>query len=221
MKKQLLLWILALVLCVSFASVPAFSQDLTLAPGNPLKVDIKERSVSVLGQVNGKYLARPTRHGVVFKDGKNGDKSVFTAFADHKTFYEALIKIGLKPGNNMTWDNKEKTAVEGDPIDVFVTWKGAKKTYRIDEVIRDSNGKPIVVRFGGNLQAALDKKTGCLMCLDSCPVKALDGITINQKACREYAFGSRNGGEWKIHCFACRKVCPRKLGIRKYDESII
>lgn len=54
----------------------------------------------------------------------------------------------------------------------------------------------------------------CSICLDECPVKALDGITINQKACREYAFGSRNGGEWKIHCFACRKVCPQKLGMR-------
>lgn len=175
MKKQLLFWMLALVLCVAFASVPAFSQDVALTPGNPLKVDLKERSVSVLAQVNGKYLARPTRHGVVFKDGKNGDKSVFTALADHKTFYESLIKIGLKPGNNMTWDNKEKTVVEGDPIDVFVTWKGAKKTYRIDEAIKDSTGKPIAIRFGGNLPAALDKKTGCLMCLDSCPV----GITSN------------------------------------------
>ncbi len=55
----------------------------------------------------------------------------------------------------------------------------------------------------------------CSICLDSCPKSALDGITINQKACREYAFGSRNGGEWKIHCFECRKVCPQKLGVRE------
>ncbi len=59
---------------------------------------------------------------------------------------------------------------------------------------------------------------GCTLCLDGCPVKALDGVTINQKACREYAFGSRNGGEWKIHCFECRKVCPRKLGIKKNNS---
>lgn len=182
MKKQLLIWMLALVLCVSFASVPAFSQDVTLTPGNPLKVDLKERSVSVLAQVNGKYLVQPTRHAVVFKEGKNGGKSVFIAFADHKTFYESLIKIGLKPGNNMTMDNKEKTAVQGDPLDVFVTWKGAKKTYRIDEAIKDSNGKPIVIRFGGNLQAALDKKTGCLICLDSCPVGIASNATYTYGA---------------------------------------
>lgn len=182
MKKQLLFWMLALVLCVSFASAPAFSQEVTLTPGNPLKVDIKERSVSVLAQVNGKYLARPTRHALVFKEGKNGDKSVFTAFADPKSFYEGLARLGLKPGNNMTFDNKEKTAVQGDPLDVFVTWKGAKKIYRIDEAIKDSNGKPIAIRFGGNLQAALDKKTGCLICLDSCPVGIASNATYTYGA---------------------------------------
>jgi epoxyqueuosine reductase len=56
---------------------------------------------------------------------------------------------------------------------------------------------------------------GCRICLDECPISALDGITINQKACREYAFGSRNGGEWKIHCFTCRKVCPHVLGFKE------
>lgn len=39
----------------------------------------------------------------------------------------------------------------------------------------DSNKKPFAIRFGGNLPAAIDKNTGCLLCLDSCPV----GITSN------------------------------------------
>jgi hypothetical protein len=173
MLKHLYLLALTFVLCVSFAVPPAFSQDATLTLKTPLKVDVKERSVSVLAQVNGKYLVQPTRHGVVFKEGKNGDKSVFVAFADPQTFYESLVKLGFKAGNNMTWDNKEKTSVEGDILDVSVTWKGAKRVYSMDEAIKDSNGKPLMIRFGGNLATALDKKTGCLMCLDSCPV----GIT--------------------------------------------
>jgi ferredoxin len=45
----------------------------------------------------------------------------------------------------------------------------------MDEAIRDGNGKPLTIRFGGNLATALEMKTGCLMCLDSCPV----GITSN------------------------------------------
>ncbi len=175
MMKHLFLLALALVLCASFGAPPAYSQETTLTPQNPLAVDMKERSVSVLAQVNGKYLVQTTRHGVVFKEGKNGEKSVFVALADPETFYASLVKLGLKAGNNMTWDNKEKTYVQGDPLDVSVTWKGAKKVYSIDEAIKDSNGKPLAIRFGGNLAAALKMKTGCLMCLDSCPV----GITSN------------------------------------------
>lgn len=173
MKKYLFVLPLIFVLCTLFAASLAFSQDLT--PKNPIKVDTKERTISILAEVNGKYFVEPTRHGVVFKGGKNGSKSVFAALVDAKTFHEGLISLGFKPGNNMTMENMEKTFVQGDPLEVFVTWKDAKKTYRLDEVIKDSNKKPIAIRFGGNLPAAIEKDTGCILCLDSCPV----GITSN------------------------------------------
>ena len=175
MKKHLFVLPLVFVFFALFAASLAFSEEAALTPGNPIKVDTKERTVSILAEVNGKYFVEPTRHGVVFKGGKFGDKSVFSGLVDPKTFHESLVKVGFKPGNNMTMDNKEKTCVEGEPLDVFVTWKGAKKTYRLDEVINDSNKKPITIRFGGNLPAAIEKNTGCLVCLDSCPV----GITSN------------------------------------------
>ena len=175
MKKHLFLLGLVFVLCASFAASLVFSQEVTLTPKNPLKVDTKERTVSILAQVNGKYFVQTTRHGVVFRGGKFGDKAIFSGLVDPKAFYESLVSVGFKPGDNMTMDNKEKTFVEGEPLDVLVTWKGAKKTYRLDEVIRDSNAKPLAIRFGGNLKNALDLNTGCLVCLDSCPV----GITSN------------------------------------------
>jgi epoxyqueuosine reductase len=53
----------------------------------------------------------------------------------------------------------------------------------------------------------------CDACLESCPIQALDGVSMNQKACWEYAFGKHNGGEWRIKCFTCRKVCPCCVGI--------
>jgi epoxyqueuosine reductase len=54
----------------------------------------------------------------------------------------------------------------------------------------------------------------CRLCLDICPVSALDGTTIDQIACRSHAFGERDGGEWRILCYECRKVCPNRLGIK-------
>ncbi|HPS86146.1 MAG TPA: YdjY domain-containing protein [Spirochaetota bacterium] len=147
-----------------------------------LTVDKQTGTITFLAEVNGKYLLTPTRHGVVFKDGKNGDKSIFIGLTDHKTFYDALIAIGARAGNNMTMENKETTKVEGDLLDVTVTWKGAPKSYTLDEVINDSNKKPILMRFGGNLEKAMSLNTGCLFCLDSCPV----GIVSN---CN-YTFGA-------------------------------
>jgi epoxyqueuosine reductase len=63
--------------------------------------------------------------------------------------------------------------------------------------------------------------SSCTICLDSCPIQALDGVSINQKACWDHAFGTHNGGEWRIKCFACRKVCPYCLGIKQNGEKAV
>jgi epoxyqueuosine reductase QueG len=62
--------------------------------------------------------------------------------------------------------------------------------------------------------------SGCTMCLKGCPVQALDGVSINQKPCMEHAFGAKNGGDWKIHCYICRKICPNHLGLGAALQSI-
>lgn len=146
-----------------------------LTKENPLQVNKEEGTITFLAQVNGKYFYEPTRHGAVFAEGGNGEKAVFRAFAQHEDFYNGLIELGAEPGNNMTMDNAAETHVEGDALDVTVNWDGAEKAVSLDEAIIDSNGNPIDIRFGGNLEAAKDKNTGCLICLDSCPV----GITSN------------------------------------------
>jgi hypothetical protein len=170
----------ALSLCwcvIVLGALPAESASakLALTKEKALSVDDKGRSVSVLAQVNGKYFYQTTRHGMVWAGGANGDKAVFRSFANDQDFYNALMKLGLKAGNNMTKDNAAKTFVEGDQLDVTVTWEGARKEYSLDEVITDSSKKPFQIRFGGNQKNALQFKTGCLLCLDSCPV----GITSN------------------------------------------
>jgi hypothetical protein len=168
------LWVGTLLgLCMASSSVCA--QDFWPTIKDPFKIDTKERSLSIIAEVNKKYLSQTTHHGIVSTTGKLVNKSLFRAFVDPKILHEGFIGLGLKPGNNMTMKNKEKAFVEGEPLDLFVTWKSARKMYRFGEVVSDSNGKPIDIRFGGNLAKALEMNTGCLLCLDSCPV----GITSN------------------------------------------
>jgi ferredoxin len=161
----------------------AFSATMpSLTPNHPITYDKTAKTVSFLAEVNGKYLYQPTRHFAVFEGGSNGDKAILRAFARPESFYKALMAIGSVPGNNMTLKNKEVTHVKGSPFAVSVTWQGAKKSYSIDQAVIDSNKKPILMRFGGNLAAARRIKTGCLLCLDSCPV----GIVSNA----QYTYGA-------------------------------
>ena len=53
----------------------------------------------------------------------------------------------------------------------------------------------------------------CTLCLDSCPQKALDGITIDQRLCREHSYSYSDGGGWVISCNRCRKACPIFAGL--------
>ena len=136
-----------------------------LSNSQPLRVDANNHTVTMLVQINGRFLTDDTRHGIVFKDGSNGHKSLFMGYATPKAFYEALKEAGGTPGENMTMDNKETTHVTGSKLDIV-----------------DSNGKKLDMRFGGNLTAAEEKKTGCLVCLDSCPVGIVSNATYTYGA---------------------------------------
>jgi epoxyqueuosine reductase QueG len=55
----------------------------------------------------------------------------------------------------------------------------------------------------------------CRICLESCPQKALDGSTVNQKLCREIS-GVKNKRKFDIYgCNVCRRVCVLRTGIDK------
>jgi epoxyqueuosine reductase len=47
----------------------------------------------------------------------------------------------------------------------------------------------------------------CNVCIKACPQSALDGITVNQKKCREKCISSIPGGGFVYGCNICRKVC--------------
>jgi len=170
---------LVLITC-SLAIASGQLEGLTKA--NPIMVDQAKGTVLLLAEINGKYLSKPTRHAVVFEGGSNSNKSVFRALVDVEPFHKALVAAGAKAGENMTLQNKEKAHVQGDVLLVTVTWEGAEREYDLDEVITDSNGKPLVTRFGGNLATALKKRTGCLVCLDSCPVGIVSNFTYTYGA---------------------------------------
>jgi len=53
----------------------------------------------------------------------------------------------------------------------------------------------------------------CRICLDACPAKALDGVTINQRKCRSVCGKQTPGGGFVYACNLCRRICPHHLGL--------
>ena len=53
----------------------------------------------------------------------------------------------------------------------------------------------------------------CILCIESCPQKALDGKTVNQKLCRPVSNFKTPKGYILKKCNLCRRVCPNTLGI--------
>jgi len=156
------------------------SEEFTLgelSDSKTMVINKEKKEIQMLAEVNGKYLTEATRHGIVYKEGTNGEKSVLRGLADQIDFYNALIEIGAKPGNNIQLEDMKKAdkSVEGSKLDVFVTWEGLGKEIPFSDILKISDNRAMDVRFGGNLKNATDLKTGCILCLDSCAV----GITSN------------------------------------------
>jgi len=192
MGKRILTTVLGSILVVSLAGcgtsqqaqtpVPptATEQSTQVSKANPMIVDKVAKTVKIYTEVNAKYFVEPTRHGIVFKDGSNGEKSILKAWTNQNDFYNGLIDIGAKPGNNLTLETV--AAVAGDPLDVTITWNGAGKQIPLYDAIIDSQNKKADFRFGGNQDRAKTIKTGCILCLDSCPVGITSNATYPQKS---------------------------------------
>ena len=51
------------------------------------------------------------------------------------------------------------------------------------------------------------------LCVDACPVNALETKELKQQTCWDYAFGDDEETKtWRIACHKCRDICPYNLG---------
>lgn len=53
---------------------------------------------------------------------------------------------------------------------------------------------------------------GCSLCIDNCPVNAINEYGVNQKLCRKCAYASNDRGFDIVNCNKCRTICPVGFG---------
>ena len=139
----------------------------------PVIIDADKKEIIIEAIVNGKYFNSPSRHhGIVFEGGKYGDRAVLIGLSDEREVYQALIDIGAIAGDNLKLEEYTKVSknVDGQQLDVYVTWDGLGKEIPFAEIIKSDDVRDMDIRFGGNFEAAKENRTGCILCLDSCPI---------------------------------------------------
>jgi len=146
-------------------------------------IDKKNRSVSFTGTIypgrfNAWHIWPKNHHFIVWKGGRASSKALVEADMNDQELGRALESLGGVPGNNLTLDSWEKRKdpsnpdpdlhVKGSPIDVTIAWVGHAPV-RAADIFIDKGGHGFEFRFGGHEKLIPAWKSGCIVCLESCP----------------------------------------------------
>ena len=146
-------------------------------------VDRLHREVRLAATAQPSAMDRPFgvkgHHAVVWRGGSAKYWALFVSDVSDHDVRVALDSLGARRGENLTeatWNERENPAnhepdkrVDGTPLDVFVEWNGTR--HPLAELLTEK-GTPaphLEFRYGGNERWQHDFKSGCIVCLYSCP----------------------------------------------------
>jgi hypothetical protein len=150
-------------------------------------VDRAHREVRFTATVQPTAMSRPFgvqgHHAIVWKEGGSKRMALFVSDASDHDVRVALDALGAHRGENLTpdsWnarkdpDNREPDKrVEGSRVTVFVAWNG-KRVPLSQLLAEEHRGAPLLdFRYGGNEKYQKEFKSGCIVCLYSCPGGAI------------------------------------------------
>jgi len=146
-------------------------------------VQVVNGEVHFTATVQPEAMSRPFgvqgHHAIVWKGGKSKTWALFVADASDHDVRVALDSLGAHRGENLTedsWNARDDAKnhepdkrVEGTPIDVFVQWNRSR--IALSQLLAEKNrAAPLLdFRYGGNERWQKDFKSGCIVCLYSCP----------------------------------------------------
>ncbi len=121
----------------------------------------------------------PGYHALVWKGGRARHAALFVTEIPDAEVLAALESIGARPGNNLpmaAWDDRRNpsdpapdTVVAGTPVEMLVRLPGKADPVPLADLLEDSAGRGIALRVGGNAANIPKWKSGCVVCLYSCP----------------------------------------------------
>ncbi|MEA2603606.1 MAG: hypothetical protein QOF89_4598 [Acidobacteriota bacterium] len=124
-------------------------------------------------------MGMPGYHLIVWQDGGAAMASLFRAEVTDIQVLDALESLGAKPGNALgmdTWEErKDKDSkapdkvIAGPPVEILVRVPGRPALLTLGQILQDPGGRGFDMRFGGHRANIPKWKSGCIVCLYSCP----------------------------------------------------
>lgn len=116
-------------------------------------------------------------HFVVWEGGRAGRHALFATYASDSAIHQALVAAGAQPGNNLTqetWDNRNDPSSnepdkEATGTSLTIEILHGHSIYTPEDILVDNRGKHYDFRFAGNLDLIPRWRSGCVVCLQSCP----------------------------------------------------
>jgi epoxyqueuosine reductase QueG len=59
----------------------------------------------------------------------------------------------------------------------------------------------------------------CQLCINACPVQAINEMNVNQKLCRSNSGRVTKKGYFLYVCNECRRICPNRFGLRAKNNT--
>jgi len=147
-------------------------------------VDRKAREVRIPAKVQPRAMNRPLGvqgyHAIVWKGGRAKYWALFVSDISDRDVRRALDSLGARRGENLTpatWHAREDLRnpepdkrVEGSEIEVFVEWKGQPRVALAELLEEKRRREPVLdFRYGGHERWQKEFRSGCIVCLYSCP----------------------------------------------------
>ena len=123
--------------------------------------------------------AMPGYHAVVWSGGRMAHAGLLQADVSDTQILDALKSLQAIPGNNLpmeVWEERKNpkdpaadTIISGPAVQVLLRLPARADLVPLASVLEDSGGRGIEMRFGGNAANIPKWKSGCIVCLYSCP----------------------------------------------------
>ena len=121
----------------------------------------------------------PGYHAIVWRGGKAAHAALLEADVTDRQVLEAIEALGGKPGDNLpmeSWEERKNPknpapdlVIAGPAVEILLRLPGKREPVPLQSVLEDPGGRGLSMRFGGNAANIPKWKSGCIVCLYSCP----------------------------------------------------